>query len=321
MSKTARESKPIAPVNKQLKPLALGGCYFGPDPWNEQRKDLWAALETALEHGLTHFDTARDYGDGQSEKMLGEFLSKRTEEVFIASKAAIDEMSAKLMLKQVDNSLKNLQTEKIDLFYIHWPRKGKDMRPLMEGLEMARAQGKIGAIGVSNFSVAQMEQISEVGKINAHQLGYNLFWRVAEKDIIPYCQQNNIAVATYSSIAQGILSGKYPATLKLDPSDQRNDVAYFNQKIWPHIYAGVEKLKRLAESVNRPLNHLAIRWVINQPGIHTAVVGAKKPEQVKDNLAALEGDIAPEIFAKMTAISNEVIKHIPNLDNMYDYHP
>lgn len=321
MSKTAIKSKSIAPVNKLLKPLALGGCYFGSDPWNEQRKDLWAALETALEHGLTHFDTAQSYGDGQSEKLLGEFFSKRSEEVFIASKAAIDEMSAKLMLEQVNNSLKNLQTEKIDLYYIHWPRKGKDMRPLMEGLEMARAQGKIGAIGVSNFSVAQMKQISEAGKINAHQLGYNLFWRVAEKDVIPYCQQNNIAVATYSSIAQGVLSGKYPATLKLDPSDQRNDVVYFNQKIWPHIYAGVEKLKRLAESVNRPLNHLAIRWIINQAGIHTAVVGGKKPVQVKDNLAALKGDIAPDIFEKMTKISDEIVKHIPSLDNMYDYHP
>ncbi len=83
----------------------------------------------------------------------------------------------------------------------------------MEGLERARAQGKIGAIGVSNFSVAQMEQVATVGRIDAHQLGYNLFWRVAEEEVIPYCRRHNIAVVTYSTIAQGILTGKFPRAI------------------------------------------------------------------------------------------------------------
>lgn len=311
----------ISPVKKMLKPMALGGCYFGPDPWNKQRNDLWAALETAIESGINHFDTARDYGDGQSEKLLGEFLSNRSEQVFIASKVAIDEMSAALMLEQVDKSLANLQTETIDLYYIHWPRQGKDMRPLMEGLELARQQGKIGAIGVSNFSVAQMQQISEVGTIDAHQLGYNFFWRKAEESIIPYCRQNNISVVTYSSIAQGILTGKYPKELQLETDDQRNDVVYFNKKLWPHIYTAVEQLKLLAKELDRPLAHLAIRWVLNQPGIHTAVVGARNPEQVKGNVAALEGDIPQEIFDRMNVISDGVRQHMPNFDNMYNYQP
>lgn len=318
---TNMQSVKIPPVNKLLKPLALGGSYFGADPWNEQRNNLWAALETAIEGGINHFDTATSYGNGQSERLLGDFFKNRKEELFLASKVEVDEISAEKMLGHIERSLINLQRDMIDLYYIHWPQKGKDMRPLMEGLELARQQGKIGAIGVSNFSVAQMEKVAEVGAIDVHQLGYNLLWRVAEKDIIPYCQQHNIAVMTYSSIAQGILAGKYSSRLQLDSSDQRNDVVYFNQTVWPHIYRAVEQLKLLAEKLERPLAHLAIRWVLNQPGIHTAVVGGSKPEQVTNNLAALEGDIPQEVFEKMTAISDSVIQHIPDLDNMYGYYP
>lgn len=311
----------IAPVEQALNPLALGGFYFGDDPWGKQRDNLWSALETAVEKGINHFDTASDYGDGQSEKLLGQFLSGRRDQVFVASKAALDDMDAALMLDRVNQSLGRLQTEVIDLYYIHWPRKGKDMRPLMEGLEKARGQGKIRSIGVSNFSIEQMEQVAEVGKINAHQLGYNLFWRSADKEIIPYCQQHDISVVTYSSIAQGILAGKFPLHLNFPPGDQRNEIVFFKEAIWPHIYEGVQQLKLLAKKVGRPLSHLAIRWVLDQPGINTAIVGSRHPKQVEDNVAALKDDIQSHIFEQMTAISDEVIRHIPEIGNMYEYYP
>lgn len=149
----------IPPAEKLLNPLALGGSLFGADPWGQQRAKLAAMLEAALQNGLNHLDTASGYGGGQSEQLLGEFLAGRREQVFLASKADLDQMDAGLMLEKVNQSLARLQTDVIDLYYIHWPRRGKDLRPLMEGLELARQQGKIRAIGVSNFSVAQMEQL------------------------------------------------------------------------------------------------------------------------------------------------------------------
>lgn len=311
----------IAPVEKLLNPIALGGFLFGTDPWKEQRAAVFDMLEIALKKGLNHFDTAIDYGAGQSEQLLGQFLKGRREQVFLASKANLDEMSATQMLEQVDQSLARLQTEMIDLFYIHWPRQGKDLRPLMEGLELARQQGKIFAIGVSNFSVEQMEQVAEVGQINAHQLGYNLFWRAAEKEIIPYCREHQIAVVTYSSIAQGILTGKFPRQLQFAHGDQRADIIFFEGAVWPHVYAGVDQLKALAQAQDRPLTHLAIRWVLHQKDINTAIVGARTADQVKRNAESLVGDIPPHIFEQMTEISDAVIRHIPDTGNMYRYYP
>jgi aryl-alcohol dehydrogenase-like predicted oxidoreductase len=317
----AIEKIKIAPVDKLLTPIALGGYLFGADPWKEQRPSLFEMLEIALKMGLNHFDTAGGYGSGQSEQLFGQFLLGRRDQVFLASKADLDEMSASKLLAQVEQSLARLQTETIDLFYIHWPRQGKDLRPLMEGLELARQQGKILAIGVSNFSVEQMEQVAQVGQINAHQLGYNLFWRVAEKEVIPYCREHQIAVVTYSSIAQGILSGKFPRQLHFTPGDQRADIIFFEDTIWPHVFSGVEHLKLLAQKLDRPLSHLAIRWVLYHKDINTAVVGARTADQVRSNLEALEGDIPPDIFDEMTEISDAVIRHIPDTGNMYRYYP
>lgn len=313
---------PIPSVDESLCPLGLGCWVFGPDQWQGPAKEeLLATMGLALQYGLTHFDTASDYGDGRSELVVGQFLRDKRDRVFLASKASIDEMNAQLMLERVNQSLARLQTDWIDLYYIHWPRQGKDLRPLMEGLELARQQGKIRAIGVSNFSVEQMAQVAEVGKIDAHQLGYNLFWRVAEKDVMPYCRQHGIALVTYSSIAQGILTGKFPRDLQLGPGDQRAEIIFFEPELWPYIYEGVERLKGLAQEIDRPLAHLAIRWVLHQAGISSALVGARKVYQIEQNIQALAGHIPAEIFERMTEISAEVIKNIPDTGNMYRHYP
>ena len=312
----------IGPVNKPLLPLALGSFIFGADAWQPAAQaQLNATMQAALDHGITHFDTATGYGSGQSETLIGNFLQGRRDQVFLASKTSIDEMSADLMLQRVEESLTRLRTDMIDLYYIHWPRQGKDIRPMMEGLERARQQGKIGAIGVSNFSVAQMAQVGEVGPIHAHQLAYNLFWRFAEQEVIPYCRAHNIAVVTYSSIAQGVLTGKFGREPQLPPGDNRGRVVHFDADVWPHVYAGVEALKPLATEVGRPLAHLAIRWVLNRAEISTAVVGARLPEQVAQNAAALAGEIPQAIFDQMTAISDEVMRHIPDTGNPYRHYP
>lgn len=129
----------------------------------------------------------------------------KREQVFLASKSHVDDLTEAAVLAEVDGSLK-VRADFIDLDDIHWPR-ARDMRPVMEGLETARAQGKIGAIGVSNFNVAQMEQVSEVGRIAVHQMGYNLLWRYAEVEALPYCRDHDIAVVAYSPLGHGILTG------------------------------------------------------------------------------------------------------------------
>jgi aryl-alcohol dehydrogenase-like predicted oxidoreductase len=312
----------IGPGAKRHLPLALGGSIFpDSDRTPETEAGLLATMETALAVGITHFDTASGYGQGRSETLIGQFLQDRREQVFLASKASIDEMDAQLMLRAVEASLARLQTDFIDLYYIHWPRSGKDMRPVMEGLELARDQGKIGAIGVSNFSVAQMQQVAEVGAIDAHQLCYNLLWRFPEREIIPYCREHRIAVVTYSSIAQGVLTGKFGRDPHLGAKDQRARTVHFEPEVWPHVYAAVEQLKQVAQTAGRTLPHLAIRWVLRQPGITTVVVGARRSEQVEENVQALAGEIPAAVFDEMTAITDKVMPFVPDVGNPYRYNP
>ncbi len=312
----------IPPVAKTHAPLALGCWTFGPDQWTgKEDANLLAAMETSLQLGINHFDTAAGYGDGHSERLIGRFLQGRRDSVFLASKADTDDMSAATMLQLVQESLARLQTDTIDLFYIHWPRKGKDLRPLMEGLEMARQRGLIRAIGVSNFSVEQMAQVQEVGAINAHQLCYNLFWRVAEAEIIPYCRQHHIAVVTYSSLAHGILTGKFPRELCIQRGDHRADILLFQDAVWPRVYEAVEQMKALASEAGRLLPHLAVRWVMQQPGITSALVGARNAAQARQNAEALAGHIPAEVFRQLTAISDWALKYIPSTANVYGYDP
>jgi myo-inositol catabolism protein IolS len=308
----------IGPRRKPQLPMGFGGSWYVPySSPGEEDKNLLGAMQAAYDSGVRHFDTGAGYGGGHSEELYGQFMKGQREEIFLASKIDPAEGTAEAMLAEIDNSLRRLQTDFIDLYYIHWPHS-RDMRPTMEGLEQARRQGKIGAVGVSNFSVGQMQQVQEAGTIDAHQLGYNLLWRYAEDDVIPFCAEHKIAVVAYSALAHGILTGKFARDPGLSPTDQRNRILPFRADIWPHVYAGVEKLKAIAAEFERPLMHLAIRWILTQPGITSVVFGARNGEQSRANTEALAGSIPAEVFARMTAISDEIVAHVPNAGNLFN---
>jgi len=314
----------IDPVQKHHGVIALGCWSFDSSYWvGQEDDDSLAVMAGALRCGMNHFDTAFAYGRGKCESLIGRFLAANglREQVFLATKGASHGGDGEGILALLEGSLNRLQVDHVDLYYIHWPTRGKDLRPVMEALERARSQGKIGAIGVSNFSVEQMAQISEVGKIDAHQLCYNLLWRYAEDEVIPYCLENNIAVVTYSSLAQGILTGKFPRGLELAKRDGRNRMLLFERDIWPHVCDGVEEFKSVADQAGRSLSHLAIRWLTARPGVRSVLIGARKVEQVEQNAAAMTGDIHPETLERLTAISDEVMKHIPDVGNIFRYYP
>jgi aryl-alcohol dehydrogenase-like predicted oxidoreductase len=191
----------------------------------------------------------------------------------------------------------------------------------MEGLETARQQGKIRFVGVSNFSVLQMEQLREVGQIDACQMGYNLLWRFNERDILPYCANHNIAVIAYSALAHGILSGKYPRELEFAPSDQRWSIRLFKPDVWAQVFEGVETFKRLATLENLTLSHLALRWLLHQPSITSVLVSSKNKQQLLENTKALTLEIPDRVFAELTSLSDQVIKAIPDDQSLFGYQP
>ena len=327
MCETEVPAVQIPPVDKTHGVLALGCWSFGGDAWgNQNESDSFAAMEAALEAGMNHFDTAEAYGRGLSEELIGRFMKNRRESLFVATKGfpprrEPDRITAATIKEKVDASLARLGTDYIDLYYIHWPLKGRDMRPFMEGLEDYRRAGKVRAIGVSNFAPEQMDELSQAGRIDAHQFAYNILWRYPERDVIPYCVEHKIAVVTYSSIAEGILTGKFPLDVKFGRGDHRASSLYFEAGVWPQVHAAVERMKTVAEDVGRPLTHLAIRWVAEQTGITSVLVGARNAEQVSQNAAAMTGDIPQEAFDRLTEISEQIMKDIPDAGNIFRFYP
>ena len=301
-----------------ILPMAHGGSWYARDA---DDGSLLAAMDAAYAAGIRHFDTAAGYGGGRSEQLLGRFIADKRPSIFLASKAHTDELTADAIIAQVEGSLRRLAVETIDLYYIHWPRAGRDMRPLMEGLEQLRAAGKVGAIGVSNFTVEQMQQVAEVGFIDAHQLGYNLLWRYAEAPVIPYCMRHDIAIVAYSPLAHGILTGKFGRELELAPGDQRHSILPFRADIWPHVHAGVEELKQAAADLGLPLSTLAIRWILSRAGINSVVVGARTADQSRQNAAALAPTIAGADFERLTTISDRIGAHVPDVGNLFNHYP
>ena len=218
-------------------------------------------------------------------------------------------------------SLRRLKTDYLDLLYIHWPKKNCDLAGMMESLELVRRKGLIHRIGVSNFSVAQMREVMKAGTIDVHQLCWNILWRRDEAETIPFCRQNAISLVTYSSLAEGILTGKFRKELYFQQGDHRKYTVLFEKTVWPQVYDAVEKLKSIAEEAKRPLAQCAIRWLLSQEGVISVLAGARSPEQAAGNVKSLEGTIGQPFLDRMTEISNELAPGIPDAGNIFRWYP
>ncbi|MFO7724560.1 MAG: aldo/keto reductase [Oceanipulchritudo sp.] len=297
-------------------PLGLGCWALGGRGWGGQaEKEAFAVMEAALECGVCHFDTARAYGN--SEKVVGRFIEKRREAVFLASKVLPGEAPAAIRCG-LELSLRNLRTDYIDLYYLHWPVEGLDIRPQVEVLEQKRAAGLIGSIGVSNYSVGQLRQAREAGTIDFLQVGYHLFWRVIEKEILPCCMEEGIPVIAYSSLGQGLLTGKFGPVPGFAKGDHRpGSVLHFREDIWPAVHAATDEVKRLAKEAGRPPSHLALQWAARRTGIRGVLAGARNRRQMMENAAAFGETLPEEVFLEMDRISNRLTPRLPEAENVF----
>jgi aryl-alcohol dehydrogenase-like predicted oxidoreductase len=221
----------------------------------------------------------------------------------------------------VQASRKRLGRDCIELFYIHWPRAGMDPAPMMEALEEARARVWVRYIGVSNFSVEQMREASRAGRIDAHQLCYNLLWRYPEEDVIPYCRENGIVLVSYSSLAQGLLSGTMPREPRFAPGDPRPATVYYDPEVWPHVRDGIEELALIAREAGRPLSHLALRWLTDPGTIASVLVGSRSRDHLAGNLAAFEGSMDPSAMRQLDEASRRICRRIPRVGNIFKNYP
>ena len=295
------------------------GCWrFGMAGSDEEERDAIRVISEAYERGVRHFDTARGYGDGLSERLVSAALAGR-DDAKIATKSRA--LGYEETLLAVDDSLRRLGREQIDLFYVHWPRTGFDIRPMIEALESARVARKIGAIGVSNFSVSDLDQAREAGRVEFHQVGYSLLWRFAEREITGYCRANSIRVISYSSLAQGLLSGRTGGISDLPGGDPRRDTVFYEDEVWPHVQEAVTRMVERAGRDRIQLNHAALRWLTDSAGVDRVLVGARSTEQLGDTLAAFDARCDAPLLADLQAISDTLHPYLPQAGNIFRYYP
>lgn len=285
---------------------AVGGHNLYDNLNEEQGKDL---VRAALDHGITFIDTADVYGKGRSEELVGEVLKEYDREQYvIATKGGSDWRNGTrnndpaYLRNALEDSLQRLQLDYVDLYYIHWPDEKTPVKEAVAELSRMKQEGKIKAIGVSNFSLEQLKEANANQEISAIQLEYHMLDRQIEEDILPYCVQNNISVVAYGPLAFGILGGRYSKDFKLEEGDWRNKVPLFQKGNFEKNLEIVSQLKKVADKKGTDVSNLALAWLLAQPGVDAVIPGGKKPEQVLSNIAASEIELEAELIEEINRI-------------------
>jgi aryl-alcohol dehydrogenase-like predicted oxidoreductase len=315
------ETRILGKSDLKITPIIMGTWQAGKRHWvGIEDQEIINALRTAYECGITTIDTAEVYGDGYSERIIGEALSNVRHELVYATKVFSTHLQYDQVISACERSLTNLKTDYIDLYQIHWPSGtwNSEIVPIketMRALNDLKQQGKIRAIGVSNFNRSQLEEACQYGQIDSLQPPYSLFWRQIEQETLPYCVENNISILAYSSLAQGILTGKFPPNHQFAEGDHRGKNKLFLPENWHRIQTALSQLHPLAQQYNCTLGQLAIAWLINQPNTN-AIVGARNAEQVKINASAIKVKMSLEDLQKIDQIGRQVTDHLDHSDPM-----
>lgn len=281
------------------------------------------AIRSGFEAGITTVDTAEVYGDGHSEQIVAEALADVRDYVVYATKVFANHLKYDLVLEACDRSLKNLKTDYIDLYQIHWPSGTwkSEIVPIeetMSALNKLKQDGKIRAIGVSNFSRAQLEEACQFGRIDSIQPPYSLFWRQVEKDMTPYCVEQNISILAYSSLAQGLLTGKFKADHQFAEGDHRVANKLFKGENLFRATQALEQLKPIADRHQTTLGNLALAWLIAQPQTN-AIVGARNAAQAIQNAEAAKIDLSAEELQAIDAIGRTVTDRLDDNPVMWNF--
>jgi aryl-alcohol dehydrogenase-like predicted oxidoreductase len=287
-----RELTGIPGTSLKVSPIAIGTWAIGGWMWGgTDEAESIATIRTAFEHGINIVDTAPVYGFGRSEEIVGKAIAEAglRSDVLIATKAGLQwdggrvfrNASRARILREVEDSLLRLRTDYIDIYQVHWPDPLVPIEETADAMLTLLKQGKIRAIGVSNFSVLQMERFRRIAPVHVLQPPYNLFERGIEADLLPYCRENKIATLGYGALCRGLLSGRMKTDTVFDGDDLRHTDPKFVAPRFAQYVAAVQKLDRLAQQrFGKRVIHLAVRWMLDQ-GITTALWGARHPDQLQ----------------------------------------
>jgi myo-inositol catabolism protein IolS len=308
----------------QITPILMGTWQAGKKMWSGiDDSESIAAIKAAVEAGITTIDTAEVYGGGHSEQIVAQAVSDIRDRLVYASKVFSNHLQYDQVIAACDRSLTNLKTDYLDLYQIHWPSGSfnSEVVPIeetMKALNQLKADGKIRAIGVSNFSRPQLEEAAQYGRIDSLQPPYSLFWRKVENDAAPYCVENNISILAYSPMAQGLLTGKFSPGHQFASEDHRSDNVLFQGKNFEHAQDALAQLRPIAESHNCTLAQLSLAWLIAQPQAQ-AIAGARNVEQAKDNAKAASVNLSSDELQQIDHIGRQVTDSLDDNPVMWNW--
>lgn len=288
------------------------GCWAlaGDSTWGPQEKsNSIATIHAALDAGINFFDTAEAYGNGYSEEVLGEALAGRRNQVIIASKVSAAHLQPQRLVAACEASLRRLRTDYLDVYYIHWPNHDIPLEDTMLAMERLQQQGKIRVPACSNFGVQDLTELLSTGhRVEANQLPYSLLWRAIEFEIRDLCEQEDIGITCYSPLAQGLLTGKFRSADEVPEGRARTRLFASTRPLARHTEPGAEtevfqtlaRIRDICQQHNLDMTQTALVWLTEQAGVASVIVGARTPEQVKQNAMAGNLKLPQEVSTQLS---------------------
>lgn len=317
-----------------VSPVIFGAWAIGEWMWGPQdRRDAIAAIHAALDAGINAIDTAAVYGFGRSEELIAEALrGRRRDKIVLLTKFGLrwdhggkgkvrfqtKDLQGRTItihrhaqpdsvIEECHRSLRRLNTDYLDVFQIHWPDDDTPIEETFRAVETLIRQGKVRAAGVSNYSPEQMARAHAVTPLASSQPPFSMILRDAEKDVIPWCREHQIGVLAYSPLQRGLLTGKIQPGQTFAEGDHRAQNVFFRPENVRAVNAFLEHLRPIAQAHRATLAQLVIHWTIRQPGITAALVGARNPQQAKENAAAMHLHLAEAELAEIDRRLGEVV--------------
>ncbi|MFQ3550257.1 MAG: aldo/keto reductase [Armatimonadota bacterium] len=318
--------RPLGNSDIAASVVAFGAWAIGGWPWGgTDEQNAIDAIDTALEIGMNFIDTAPVYGLGLSEEIIGKALKGKRDKAVIATKCGLiwhepkgtyffEEYGKKVykylgpesIRYEVEQSLKRMQTDYIDLLQTHWQENSVPIEDTMKELVKLKEEGKIRAIGVCNVKKEQLEEYMKYGIVDTDQELYSMLYRDIEKTNAPFCKEEDIAILAYSPIAQGLLTGKIKPGREFKDGDLRKNNPKFSGENLERVTKLLDKIQPIADKYNATLAQTVIAWTISQPGITHALVGARNPEQVRENAGACDFELTQQDINTITDAVNQL---------------
>jgi aryl-alcohol dehydrogenase-like predicted oxidoreductase len=308
------QARTLGRSDVKVSPVIFGAWAIGGWMWGgSEESESIAAIRASLDAGVNTIDTAAIYGMGYSEELVAKAIKGRREKVVIATKCGMrwdgpenegsdpwpqkDNQGRDVIIRknarpasimyECEQSLKRLQTDVIDLYQIHWPDTSTPVEDSMAAMVKLKEQGKIRAIGVSNYDVEWLRRAAAVAPVASDQPPYSIIQRKIEKDVLPFCREHKIGVICYSPLERGLLTGSVTMDREFAPGDHRAAHKFFRPENRKRVLDSLAKVRPVAELHKVSLAQLMINWTIHEPGITAALVGARSAEQARHNAGAM----------------------------------